>query len=89
MKDTELYRRLLGLEDPWFVDRVELKMEEERVDVWVKHKRGIQWKCPECGQVLSCHDHAEERSWRHLDTCQVKMELPRFRGHPKVRHDCL
>ena len=75
MKDTELYGRLLGLEEPWFVDRVELKMEEERVDVWVKHKRGIQWKCPECAQVLSCHDHAEERSWRHLDTCQVKTFL--------------
>jgi len=75
MKDTELYRRLLGLEDPWFVDRVELKMDEERVDVWVKHRRGTRWKCPECDQVLACHDHAEERSWRHLDTCQVKTFL--------------
>jgi transposase len=75
MKDTELYMRLLGLEAPWFVDRVELDMAQERVDVWVGHKQGIRWKCPECGQILACHDHAEERSWRHLDTCQVKTFL--------------
>ena len=75
MRDTELYRQLLGLTDPWYVDRVELSMEEERVDVWVKHKRGIEWSCPECGRPLRCHDHAAERSWRHLDTCQAKTYL--------------
>jgi transposase len=75
MQDTELYSRLLGLVEPWFVERVELKMDEERVDVWVKHKRGLAWECPECNRILPCHDHAEERSWRHLDTCQVKTFL--------------
>ena len=69
MQDTELYTRLLGLEKPWFVERVELKIEEERVDVWVKHKRGIRWSCPECDRSLQCRDHVEERCWRHLDTC--------------------
>lgn len=75
MKDTELYSQLLGLVAPWFVDRVELKMDEERVDVWVKHKRGLEWSCPQCERVLSCYDHAEERTWRHLDTCQLKTFL--------------
>ena len=49
MRDTELYRHLLGLEDPWTVSRVELKVKEQRVDVWAGHPEGISWACPECG----------------------------------------
>ena len=48
MRDTELYRQLLGLEAPWEVSRVELSVEGGRVDVWVDHPRGTRWPCPEC-----------------------------------------
>ena len=72
MKDTELYRQLLGIEKPWFIERVELNMAEERVDVWLKHDRGLEWPCPDCGNLLLARDHVEERTWRHLDTCQVR-----------------
>ena len=75
MQDTELYRQLLGLEKPWSVVRVALDMAEERVDVWVEHERGLQWPCAECAKPLPVRDHVEERSWRHLDTCQVKTFL--------------
>jgi len=30
MQDHELYRRILGIEAPWYVDSVELKLELER-----------------------------------------------------------
>jgi transposase len=70
MRDTELYRHVLGLESPWEVSRVELSAEGERIDVWVDHPRGTRWKCPECDVMLPTYDHAEEREWRHLDTCQ-------------------
>lgn len=70
MRDVELYRHLLGLESPWEVARVELSLEQGRVDVWADHPRKARWTCPECGQELSAYDHAEERSWRHLDSCQ-------------------
>ena len=72
MEDTELYRRLLGVEKPWFIDRVELNIAESRVDVWLKHDRGLKWACPDCETELLVRDHVEERAWRHLDTCQVK-----------------
>ena len=52
MRDTELYRHLLGLEAPWRVSRVELSVEGERVDVWADHPRGTRWACPECGLEL-------------------------------------
>jgi transposase len=78
MRDTELYRHLLGLEAPWSVARVELNAKEQRVDVWAEHERGARWRCPECEEgaaPLGVHDHAPERSWRHLDSCQFMTYL--------------
>src|SRR5579864_1016774 len=69
MRDVELYRQLLGIEAPWRVDSVDLSVAEQKVEVVVSHPRGVRWPCPECGSELSTHDHSEERSWRHLDSC--------------------
>ena len=33
MRDIELYKQILGLESPWYVSRVELKVAEQRVDI--------------------------------------------------------
>jgi transposase len=65
----------LGLEDPWQVERVQLDVRGERVDVWAIHEEGVTWPCPECGTALPVYDHAPERVWRHLDTCQFKTFL--------------
>src|SRR5713226_4258349 len=75
MRDTELYRQLLGLESPWTVTRVELAVTAQRVDVWAGHADGERWACPECGTTLALYDHAEERAWRHLDSCQFQTYL--------------
>lgn len=69
MRDTELYRHLLGLEKPWKVGRVELSATDGRVDVWVEHPARTRFACPECDAVLSVYDHSAERVWRHLDSC--------------------
>ena len=37
MRDVELYRHLLGLEQPWTVSRVELSVKDQQVDVWADH----------------------------------------------------
>ena len=70
MQDTELYRYLLGLESPWEVSRVELSVADQRVDVWASHPKGTRFACPECERQLAVYDHADERAWRHLDSCQ-------------------
>ncbi|MGH8827912.1 MAG: ISL3 family transposase [Jiangellaceae bacterium] len=69
MRDTELYRHLLGLVAPWEVERVELSVEDGRVDVWVLHPDRTRFACPDCERELSVYDHSEERAWRHLDSC--------------------
>ena len=38
MHDTELYRYLLGIEQPWTVEEVKLDLAEQRVEVWAGHK---------------------------------------------------
>ena len=53
MQDTELYRHVLGLEKPWKVNRVELDIRGERVDVWGVHEEGLRWVCPECRTELA------------------------------------
>src|SRR5215813_6285608 len=75
MQDTELYRQLLGLHTPWTVTRVELKVKEQRVEVWAGHAASARWPCPEGATDLGLYDHAEERTWRHLDSCQFQTYL--------------
>lgn len=73
MENTKgLYTALLGIRHPWWVDKVELNLSKNRVDVWVKEVKGLKWKCPFCGQSGPLYDHDQERSWRHLDTCQCQ-----------------
>lgn len=85
MRDTELYRHLLGLEAPWTVTRVELSTANQQVDVWAGHAEGLKWNCPSCQNVSPLYDHSEERSWRHLDSCHFKTIL--HAKPPRVKCD--
>ena len=75
MQDKELYQHILGLDSPWSVSGVELDIDAKEIRVHVAHPRGTKFGCPECEQELPCYDHAEERRWRHLDSCQFKTIL--------------
>ena len=75
MQDTALYQHLLDLKSPWSVSRVELNVKEQRVDVWAEHPNDAKWTCPQCSHEYPLYDHAEERTWRHLDSCQFQTYL--------------
>ena len=81
MQDHELYEQILGITPPWQVARVQLKLEEGSVHVYLGHGERASWRCPECEEPCPLHDHEPERPWRHLDTCQYETvlhaELPR------------
>ena len=70
MKDTKMYEELLGLESPWRVRDVDLRLDAGEVIVYVEADRQ-RWGCGECGIRMHVHDYAIRR-WRHLDTCQFK-----------------
>lgn len=74
MQDTKLFETILGLQAPWRIARVELDATTQRVDLWAEHA-DTRWPCPECQRLLPCADHADERTWRHLDTCQFQTHL--------------
>jgi transposase len=81
MQDRQLYEQILGIGTPWHVERVELKLEEGDVHVYLGHAASTMWPCPECGRACPLYDHQPERNWRHLDTCQYRTilhaEVPR------------
>lgn len=72
----------MGLTSPWKVKDVRLSLEDQRVEVWIEWPEGQKARCPDCEKESSIYDHAEERGWRHLDTCQFKTILRR--GVPRV-----
>lgn len=64
------YQYLLCLQSPWTVNRVNLAMNEQRVDIWAEHPEDVAWPCPHCAETLPLYDHAEERTWR-LPRCTL------------------
>ena len=68
------YARLLGIDESWRVEAVDLQLEQRRVEIRLTHV-GPGAACPECGQSCALADHADERRWRHLDTMQFATEL--------------
>jgi transposase len=41
----------------------------------VEEAAGAKWNCPECRKGAPLYDHADERVWRHLNTCQCQTFL--------------
>ena len=75
------YGMLLGLQSPWRVKRALLQIEARLMDIEVEHEPGRPVRCPQCQRECRRHDHAPERTWRHLDvmqfTTQIRTSLPR------------
>ena len=71
MKDTELYTQLLGISAPWSVGRVEVDMQQLRITVHVECAKGELWVDPQTQTRAHIHSW-QERTWRHLDTCQLE-----------------
>lgn len=77
-----LYEAVLGLSKPWSIERVETKLDAGEVHVTVALPTDTRWVCPECSAPAPIHDH-QDRSWRHLDTCQfhtiIHARVPRLK----------
>jgi transposase len=82
MRDKDLYTQILGITPPWKVTDVELSVGSGEVKVFIEQRSGTVHPCPKCGIECPGYDR-RQRSWRHLDTCQLKTilvaEVPRIR----------
>ena len=72
---TEHYGRLLKLQKPWRVRAVDEDLKGERVSICVEWPEKLKVACPECGDKCSIYDRLPERTWRHLNVMQYRLEL--------------
>lgn len=82
MQETAFFSQILGITRPWFMSKVILDKENQRVDIYVEHSAGFTFPCPECQKQCSVYDHTKEREFRHLNVCQmatfIHVRLPRI-----------
>lgn len=71
MEDKEFYSKLLDIRKPWEITDVQLDIDKQRVDIYVKYNSKI-CICPICTTECKIYDYLQERTWRHLDSCQMK-----------------
>lgn len=82
MKMEELFKIALGLQDPWFIERVELKTEgsNRELHLYVGHEKRSKFIYD--GTAYSVYDH-QERTWRHLNffehECYLHARVPRVK----------
>lgn len=78
---AEHYGLLLGIGSPWKVRKADLKIMERKVEIVIEHDEQLPVLCPECSLACARHDHAPERTWRHLDVMQfttlIRARIPR------------
>lgn len=74
MIDKDLYSKILGVKEPWFVNDVNLDIAANRVEIFIALQTDTVLYCPHCEQPSPGYDKRERR-WRHLDTCQMQTIL--------------
>jgi len=75
MDAVTFYQKLLNLASPWQVKAVIAEDDAARVSVYVEHTEAALLACPLCGRKCPVCQHTEEKTWRHLDTCQKQTYL--------------
>ena len=86
MQDKQLYQQIMGLAEPWFVERVVLDVSRQRVDVWVNLRADATWSCPlhmfmDIKAYAVCYDGSLLPKPVELNVCLMtlarKIEIPR------------
>ena len=70
-RDVQPSRKILGIQEPWCVQDMEVLMDKRRVEVHASMEDGAQLVCPKCGSACPGYD-SRRREFRHLDTCRFQ-----------------
>jgi transposase len=66
MEGTQLYAIMLGIKFPWKVNRGQVDMASNHIDVWVEEAGGTEFSCAVCKQEAPVYYHPDEQVSRHL-----------------------
>jgi transposase len=83
MTPEKLFQELLGLGLSWEVTESRFERESGTVFLEIRERPSF-WesaRCPKDGGLVSCYDHTEALTWRHLNVfqhhCEITCRLPR------------
>jgi transposase len=78
MIPEKVFHQILALGEAWRVTRVDYQEPERKVVIRVEETSAL-WptvECPHCGRKsVRGYYHAPERTWRHLNVCQLESEI--------------
>jgi transposase len=78
MIPEKVFHQILALGEGWQVQGVDYIEKESKVRIRVGETPAL-WagqSCPHCGaKSVGGYDHAPQRTWRHLNVCQLQSEI--------------
>jgi len=78
MIPEKVFQQILMLGDEWKVEGVEYQDKEQHIVIKVRETSQL-WpkeKCPYCNrEPVGAYDHVPERTWRHLNVCQLESSI--------------
>src|ERR1044071_588599 len=78
MIPEKVFQKILVLGDGWRVQQVDYVEKESKVLIFIEETPAL-WaseSCPHCNaKSVSGYDHAPQRTWRHLNVCQLQSEI--------------
>lgn len=78
---TQIFSLALGLESPWYIEKTIFQSEEQRLDIYLKFKRGYKFK-KEDNTSSTAYDTVS-RTWQHLNffqhKCFIHANVPRVK----------
>src|SRR5712671_3228418 len=78
MIPEKVFQKILVLGDGWQVEQVDYVEKESKVLIRIEETPAL-WaseSCPHCNaKSVGGYDHAPQRTWRHLNVCQLQSEI--------------
>src|SRR5438094_5555071 len=78
MIPEKVFQKILVLGDGWRVQQVDYVEKESKVLIRIEETPAL-WaseSCPHCkAKSVGGYDHAPQRTWRHLNVCQLQSEI--------------
>ena len=78
MIPEKVFHQILALGNAWRVQQVDYVEKESKVLIRIEETPAL-WaseSCPHCNaKSIGGYDHAPQRTWRHLNVCQLQSEI--------------